>query len=305
MAKNVFRAVEVQVSGERVQIAAPERVMPLPSFVEDLEPVEYTGPTADDLRREAEAFKQNWDREKEGMVAEAEAEAERIIKEAENTAFEEIRKKTEQAQKAKKDAELESERVVAEAEERAAKIIADAESKSGQLESEAYAKGKKEGFDAGWQEGKAEADRVIERLHIILSKAVERRHQIMEESEAQIVELVISMARKVVKAITESQKNVVLNNVVQALAKLRAKSDIVIRVNLDDLSTTTEHAKEIMERIERVNNVTVAEDSTVDRGGCIIETDFGEIDARISSQLREIEERIREISPIRSTPKQE
>jgi len=305
VAKNVFRAVEVQISGDSVKIAAPERLKPLTSFVEDLEPEEYSGPTADDLRREAEAFKQNWEREKEAMVAEAEAEAERIVKEAENTAFEEIRKKTEQAQQAKKDADHEAERAVAEAEERAAKIIADAESKSGQLESDAFEKGKKEGFDAGWQEGKAEADRVIERLHIILSKAVERRHQIIEESEAQIVELVISMAKKVVKAISESQKNVVLNNVVQALAKLRSKSDIVVRVNLDDLSATTEHAKEIMERIERVNNVTVAEDSTVDRGGCIIETDFGEIDARISSQLREIEERIREISPIRSLPKQE
>lgn len=305
MAKNVFRAVEVQLSGERVQIAAPEPLTSVPSFIEELEPEEYAGPTADDLRREAEAFKSNWESEREGMIAEAEAEAERIVKEAENTAFEEIRKKTEQAQQAKTDSEREAERVVAEAEDRAAKIIADAESRSGQLESEAFEKGKKEGLDAGWRDGKAEADRVIERLHIILSKAVERRHQIIEESEAQIVELVISMARKVVKAITESQKNVVLNNVVQALAKLRSKSDIVIRVNLEDVGATTEHAKEIMERIERVNNVTVAEDSTVDRGGCIIETDFGEIDARISSQLREIEERIRELSPIRSTPKQE
>jgi flagellar assembly protein FliH len=40
------------------------------------------------------------------------------------------------------------------------------------------------------------------------------------------------------------------------------------------------------------------EDSTVDRGGCIIETDFGEIDARIAAQLREIEDRILELAPI-------
>jgi hypothetical protein len=41
----------------------------------------------------------------------------------------------------------------------------------------------------------------------------------------------------------------------------------------------------------------------VDKGGCIIETDFGEIDARISSQLAELESKILEISPMRSSIK--
>jgi flagellar assembly protein FliH len=50
--------------------------------------------------------------------------------------------------------------------------------------------------------------------------------------------------------------------------------------------------------IENVKSVTVLEDATVDRGGCIIETDFGEIDARIAAQLKEIEERILELAPI-------
>jgi flagellar assembly protein FliH len=44
----------------------------------------------------------------------------------------------------------------------------------------------------------------------------------------------------------------------------------------------------------------VLEDSSVDKGGCIIETDFGQIDARISSQLHEIEENITELMPIRT-----
>jgi flagellar assembly protein FliH len=41
----------------------------------------------------------------------------------------------------------------------------------------------------------------------------------------------------------------------------------------------------------------------VESGGCIIETDFGEIDARISSQLAELENKIRDITPIVAKPK--
>ena len=54
-----------------------------------------------------------------------------------------------------------------------------------------------------------------------------------------------------------------------------------------------------MRMVENVKSVTVVEDSSVDRGGCVIETDFGQIDARISSQLHEIEEKIIELTPIK------
>jgi flagellar assembly protein FliH len=135
---------------------------------------------------------------------------------------------------------------------------------------------------------------------MIISKTIERRNEVIEESEAQLVQLVLQIAKKVIKVISENQRNVVINNVVQALRKLKSKADVIIRVNINDLKTTTEHTKELMSRMERVNNVTVMEDSSVDPGGAIIETDFGQIDARINSQLREIEEAILELIPIAS-----
>jgi len=90
----------------------------------------------------------------------------------------------------------------------------------------------------------------------------------------------------------------VMHNVVQALQKLKHKGDITIRVNTVDVAITTDHAKDLTRRVENVGYVTVLEDTSIEPGGCVIETDFGEIDARIGSQLREIEERIMEMVPI-------
>ena len=58
-----------------------------------------------------------------------------------------------------------------------------------------------------------------------------------------------------------------------------------------------------MSSVENIKNITVVEDTTVERGGCVIETDFGAIDARISSQLSELEQKILEISPIKTITK--
>ena len=133
----------------------------------------------------------------------------------------------------------------------------------------------------------------------IINTAIEKRAEILAESETQLIALVLLIAKKVVKVISENQKNVVINNVIQALRKLKTRGDVIIHVNLADVELTSEHVKDFMRMVENVRSITVLEDSTVDKGGCIIETDFGQIDARIASQLHEIEERILDLAPIK------
>jgi flagellar assembly protein FliH len=94
-----------------------------------------------------------------------------------------------------------------------------------------------------------------------------------------------------------------MNNVLQALKKVKGRGDVTIRVNLADAKLTTEHVQDFIDRVEAVKGITVLEDTTIEKGGCIVETDFGAIDARISSQLTELEQKIMEISPVKSIAK--
>ena len=237
---------------------------------------------------------------KSALLAQAQAEAEKIRKDAEKVAFDEVKRKNNQAQKIRQDAEDQAQVILAEARQKAAELETDIKQRVTQTEREAYERGYAEGHAKGYEEGRAEVQRLVESLHSIITKAIEKRNEIIEEAETQIINLVLLIVKKVIKVISENQKNVVINNVVQALRKLKSRGDVVIRVNLADLELTSEHVKDFMKMVENVKSITVLEDSSVDRGGCIIETDFGQIDARISSQLHEIEERILELMPIRS-----
>ncbi len=305
MAKTVFRPFEVVALQSTMlikhegqdEVEEAEEAAPVASVEE------YAGPSADDLRREAEAFKAQWDKEREGMVAAARAEAERIVKEAEAAAFEEVRRKANQAQKARQEADEEAARVVSAAEARVAELESQARERVEAAEREAAKKGREEGREAGYSEGKAEAERLVGRLHVILDRAMDKRAEILAETETQVVELVLLVAKKVVKVISENQKSVVVQNIAQALRKLKTKSEVIVRVNLADLQLSTDHIKDFVTMTENAKRITVVEDSTVDRGGCVIETDFGEIDARIASQLHELEERILDVAPIRARGK--
>ncbi|MDR2404120.1 MAG: flagellar assembly protein FliH [Spirochaetaceae bacterium] len=309
MAKAVFRPGEIILSDTKVILDSPQAYAELPLVPQEETaeaheiPEEYTGPTADDLRREAELFKSQWNVEREAMIRSARVEAERIIKEAEEEAARENRRKAEEAETIKPRAEAEAERIIAEARVKAEEIGAGAQAAFDAGRAEAIEQGRLAGREEGFNEGKAEADRLIERIHRVLERAQNKREEILAETEQQIIDLVLLITRKVVKIISENQRDVVISNIVQALRKVKGRGAIFIRVNLADLKLSTEHTKNFIQLAEGAGNIQIVEDSTVDPGGCIIETDFGEIDARISSQLAELETRILAMSPLRGRAK--
>jgi len=306
MLKAVFRPEELVTLQEKMLIDPPTsfseiaHLAPKEEEVEDLDDVEeYTGPTADDLRREAEMFKAQWEQEKERMISDAKAQADRIIQDAQDTAQNEIQNKTSEAQLLKQQAEDE-----------ANKIIEDAKKKSSDMETEvrktldgeikaAQDKGKEEGKEAGFAEGKAEVERLISRTQVMLERAQNKRGEILAETEKEIIDLVLLISRKVIKVISENQEGVIISNIIQALRKVKSKGTCLIRVNMEDLQLATEHKQEFIKLVEGVKDIQILEDTTVDKGGCIIQTEFGEIDARISSQLAELENKILELSPIK------
>ena len=302
MAKTVFRQNEIKTKEEKFQLKLLHDYAPVVEEVVEEEP-EYTGPTADDLRREAEEYKKNFEIEKQGMLSKAQAAADEIVKKAEEAAFAEVKRQTDQAQVIKTQAETNAAQIVKDAQAQADQIIAEAQAERDKIINASKKEGYDTGYEAGYQEGNKEAQRLIERMHNVLDAVMARREEILNETEYQIVELVVLIARKVVKIISENQKTVIMNNVLQALKKVKGRGDVTIRVNLADVKLTTDHIHDFIERVEAVKGITVMEDTTVEKGGCIVETDFGAIDARISSQLTELEQKILEISPVKTVAK--
>ena len=299
MAKTVFRPGETKNEESKVLLPLVYDFAPIEEEPEEIVE-EYTGPTADDLRREAEAFKLTWEQEKQLMLNQAQAEADAIVKKAEDAAFAEVKKQTDDAQIIKADAENEAFQIIQKAKQEAEQIIAEAQTQRDKLQLEAKSQGFEQGHSEGYEKGAAEVNRLIERMHKILEAVMQRREEILKDTESQIVELVILMARKVIKILSENQKNVVMANVVAALKKVRTRGAVTLRVNLEDVKLTTANISEFIKHIENVEGITVLEDSSVEKGGCIVETDFGAIDARISSQLTELENKILDVSPVKN-----
>jgi flagellar biosynthesis/type III secretory pathway protein FliH len=95
-----------------------------------------------------------------------------------------------------------------------------------------------------------------------------------------------SMAEKVVGRAVEIAPEAMGDIAAQALAAARAHSGrLVLRVHPEDLAPIERERPRWSADLARDANVRVVPDPDVGRCGCVVETPFGRLDARLSTQL--------------------
>ena len=105
-----------------------------------------------------------------------------------------------------------------------------------------------------------------------------------------MVELALAIAQKVICREIATDKETVVCVAKEALAKVDDPGKIKIKMNPSDLQFINETKYQLSNLIADVNNVTFEAEESIQSGGCVIETDLGEIDARIEKQLQAVEE---------------
>jgi len=88
---------------------------------------------------------------------------------------------------------------------------------------------------------------------------------------------------------------IIRNNLREAVKKVPISKELTIMVNWEDLEYIKEIKDKLIAEINGVEKIEIIENSNIDKGGCIIETSMGTIDASINSQLELIYEQFMEI----------
>ena len=184
MAKQVFRPNEIKVKDAEKKFTLPllHDYRPQEESPEVVEEV-YHGPTADDLRREAEAYKQGWEIEKQHLMDEANAKAAEIIQNAKDAAFNEVKRQTDEAAVIKADAQKEAEKIINEANAQKEQILQEAEKKVSDMKAQAEQNGYQQGYDEGIKSGEQSMNMLISRLHKMVEAVMSRREEILKETE--------------------------------------------------------------------------------------------------------------------------
>ena len=190
--------------------------------------------------------------------------------------------------------------LIEEAEKKAADIVKKARSEAKKLIEEtklysqsAFAQAETDGFnkgrESGFEEGKKEMTNLILQAKDVLNQAIRERELLIRSIEPEMAKLSVRIAEKIMRYQIDIDQGAVVNMISSALDTLKQREEIVIKVNQEDYYYAKEKKSVFASMVEGLKKLDVVVDSGVDRGGCIIETDLGNIDARISTQIHTLE----------------
>jgi flagellar assembly protein FliH len=156
-----------------------------------------------------------------------------------------------------------------------------------EIEREAYQKAFAAGQQSGLQMAEKKIEVIVKRFSRSLENLAALREKIIKETERDLVELSIEIAKKLVHREIQIDEKIIATLVRVALDRLSVKSAITVHVNSQDYEVLQTELKEIL---GADGYVELKIDENLKRGDCLVESDYGSIDARISEQFKEIEE---------------
>lgn len=192
-----------------------------------------------------------------------------------------------QAQDVLDNAMRSADEIVAQAHERAAEIAADAQRAAVAASDEARRAGREAGYAAGVDEANAAMVSMIDTLRELVESVRNERHALLRTAEPELVRLAVGIAERVLHQQIALDHGVVVEMAKAAIARIVDRENITVRVNPVDVERMREHRDELL-ALGDVKTMRVIEDQRVDRGGVILETDGGNVDAKISTQLSEV-----------------
>jgi flagellar assembly protein FliH len=170
------------------------------------------------------------------------------------------------------------------------KLTGDSKQSVMALKGRTYAQGFAEGEKVGIDSERKNLKSALDTLGQVVQQLDEIRNEIYRYSEKEVVSLAMSIATKIVRNEVTINKNVILNVLKQALKKIVDYDNIKVRVNPSDLQFLKTQNHQFSHLIDTMKSIAFEEDETILTGGCLIETNSGDIDARIDKQLEAVEE---------------
>jgi flagellar assembly protein FliH len=158
-----------------------------------------------------------------------------------------------------------------------------------EIEKDAYEKGYSEGERAGRETGEKMVEAVLKQYTQTLEELKGLRRHLLTGSEREVVRLSLEIAKKVVKREVSVDDELILALVKVALSRLADQSVITVRANPKDCESILQYRESRGHKESWHEGIKLVEDPIITRGGCLIETDSGVIDARVEEQFREIE----------------
>lgn len=211
--------------------------------------------------------------QREAILSEARLEAQRILLEA----------------------QTQGTAMMAQAEQAQAQTMLELESERNRILEELRVQAREEGYEEGKAAGEQQAAQYVQEALLKLNEIMVAFPAAVKKHEEKLVALAVEIASKVIQEEISMQPEIVQRTVETALRRVSDLEQVVVKVNPLDLDLILPKQDTFKQLVPDVQNFSIEGSHTIQRGGCIIETNSGSINASINTQLSIVEEVFRNV----------
>lgn len=186
-------------------------------------------------------------------------------------------------------------RQIQEIEER---VLRELRSKAAQIEHEAYEKGFAQGEKDGLETGQKKLEVVLRQMGALLNEIDGRREALYREHEQGMVDFALCVIKKILHRETELGAGTIRDTLRAAFRQVEENRRTVLHLHPADYKYLLAHPQRLPFVLGDRERIKILEDDGLTAGGCLIETDYGVIDATVEGQFDYlIEQAVRKSEP--------
>jgi len=156
-----------------------------------------------------------------------------------------------------------------------------------ECEQAAYERGRRDGEHALSEQLLRQRNETVELQKGVLDSLRRVVPQVVQEGETALISLAIATAEKIVAGLPIDAK-LVEAVVREALQQTEDTAEIIIQLHPDDLALLRQHNAPVLAGLPESGPLRFASSSEVTRGGCIVQTHFGLVDARRETKIKQL-----------------
>jgi len=176
----------------------------------------------------------------------------------------------------------------------AATIVAKARAEADEIRKRAEQEGLQQGMQSAERLLSQRIEQQLAAAVPALDKAVDGIRAARDEVywDRNLVALAMGIARNLVRREMELDREIALTWVREALELASRGNRLRLRINPRDQQLLGEHLTRLVARTGREAATEVVADESISTGGCKVETEFGEVDLQLESQLARLAEEL-------------
>lgn len=189
-----------------------------------------------------------------------------------------------QVDKMRKEAEKQAKSIIEQANKQAQIIKSQVQERGYQ---EGFQKGQEKGYQEGYEKALQDAKSIKEEARQLLMNAHKESRQYIENTQEEIIELAVTMAKRILYRQIDTKEESIIEMVKNALHEAEERKQIVIRCCSSSISVLQNHLDEF-KKICPNAHFTFLEDNALEKYGCVIETEEQVMNLEIDQQLENI-----------------